>query len=300
MTDIKNTIEAEDVEWAMDWSGLKPDGTRRHPDRPETEMVFEEPMALAHLLINEVIHLNSHHWEDSWPKAARDSTHLGVDCSDVFAWACSDSEDAAYADIEPLYRMWAKDHRWGAAVWCMIKRGQMPQRPVEKRIRDAGIWDMDALKAEHGLLPNHYDGISGVWATHKYDAYCAWERAQGKDPLPFDKDWWEGWRRYVAEHPDWHDAAWKAEDDRLLDVWRVASGYASRNAQPTETPVDAKETALRLSNMLDTVAERRADAAKADTDGARNYLTGAANGTERALLKELPSLLRAVIQGPPS
>ena len=28
----------------------------------------------------------------------------------------------------------------------MVKRNQMPQAPVEKAIRKAGIWDLDALR----------------------------------------------------------------------------------------------------------------------------------------------------------
>jgi len=38
----------------------------------------------------------------------------------------------------------------GPAVWCIQQRKQMPQRPVEDRIRAGGIWDLDSM----GLLPN--------------------------------------------------------------------------------------------------------------------------------------------------
>jgi hypothetical protein len=38
-----------------------------------------------------------------------------------------------------------KDPIHGAAVWCIKKRQCWPQAPVEKSIREAGIWDLDSL-----------------------------------------------------------------------------------------------------------------------------------------------------------
>ena len=291
--DLARLVTPRKVEWTMDWSGLKEDGTRRHPDKPETEQVFEETGALALLLINDVLHLNSHHWEDAWPREARGTLFMGVDCSDVFAWGCSDSEGAGHADIEAVYRHWIRDRVWGPAVWCMIKRREMPQRPVEKRIRDAGIWDLDALRVEHGLRANHYDGVSGVWAGHKYLAYSAWERAGGREPLPFDAKWWDGWRLFTAANPDWSDAAWKAEDDRLLAQWKAENGFAA-DAGESPSDVDVKTEGARLGNMLATAAERRDNAAKATSEAARTYLTQEAQRTERDVLRGLPALLAAL------
>lgn len=281
--------------WTMRWDGLNADGTRKYPDKPETEEIFEDAKGLALLLANEVVHLNSNHWKDEWPKAARETVYLGVDCSDVFAWGCSDSESAAYADIESVYRHWLKDPRWGPAVWCMIRRKQMPQGPVEKRIRDSSIWDLDALKAEHGLRDNHYDGISGVQASQKYEAYCSWERAQGAEPLTYDAGWWEGWRRFVAANPDWHDAAWKAEEARRRTAWREDHGYGD---QATEAPavetVDIPEETARLINMVEAAAERRRDAANSEEVFSKSYLLQTAAATEREVLAALPGLLGAV------
>jgi hypothetical protein len=281
--------------WTMRWDGVNADGTRKYPDKPETEEVFEEAKGLALLLANEVVHLNAHHWRDDWPKDARETLYLGVDCSDVFVWGCSDSEGATHKDIEDVYRHWLKDARWGVAVWCMIKRGQMPQRPVEKRIRDAGIWDLDALKAQHGLSANHYDGISGVQADQKYEAYCAWERGQGADPMPFDAKWWEGWRRFTEANPDWQDAAWKAEEERRRTAWRMENGYADPNAETAEAaPVDIPVETARLANMIEAAAGRRKTAATSEDGFSKSYLLQSAATTEREVLAALPALLAAV------
>lgn len=225
MSDIKFTIEPDDIEWEMDWTGIKEDGTRRYPDKPDKELVFEEEGALAILLLNEVIFLNTYHWEKSWPEEAKNTIYLGVDCSDVFAWGCSDSEAAHYKDIETLYRMWKKDTRWGAAIWCMIQRKQMPQSPVEKKIREEGLWDLDALKREHGLRNNHYSGISTVYAQMKYEAYAEWMRLLGKEPLNFSPSWWEGWREYKSAHPSWYNEGWKEKEALLKENWKIENGY---------------------------------------------------------------------------
>lgn len=228
--DAQTTVEPSDVYWWMDWSQRKPTGERAYPDKPERELVFEQEDALALLLINEVVFLNSHHWEDDWPVEARKAISINVNCNDVFVWGCADAETLPYGEIQALYDMWAKDPREGGNVWCIIRRKQLPQRPVAEAIRKAGIWDLGAMAAEHGLLPNHYDGISNVLARRKYDTYCAWETANSREPRPFDKHWWAGWREYTDAHPDWLSAEWKAEDDRRCDEWRIANGYAARDA----------------------------------------------------------------------
>lgn len=155
MSDIKWTLEPDDIEWEMDWASMK----RANPNSeeiqatPDKEAKFEEAPALAHLLMNEVIFLNDHWWEKEWPEQAREITSLNVNCNDVFAWGCADAEELPYKEVENLYRMWRKDPAWGPAVWCMIQRNQMPQPPVEKLIRKAGIWDLEKL----GLGKNTMD-----------------------------------------------------------------------------------------------------------------------------------------------
>lgn len=155
--EIRWTLEPSDIEWEMDWRNHKTNPA--FADRPKVqalpdrEMKFETPQALAHMLINEVIFLNDHWWQKEWPDAAKKLASLNVNCNDVFAWGCADAEELPYDEIEPLYRMWRKDPSWGPAVWCMIRRNQMPQKPVEDSIRKAGVWDLDKL----GLGTNTLD-----------------------------------------------------------------------------------------------------------------------------------------------
>lgn len=226
LPECRTTIEPSDVEWEMDWTQKRADGSRMCPDKPEKERIFEPKGALALMLINEVIFLNSHHWEKDWPEAARQCVSLNVNCSDVFAWACADSEEATYAEIEAVYQHWKKDTGWGTAIWCIIKRKELPQRPVEKRIRDDGIWDLDALTKEHGLRANHYDGISGLMSRRKYAAYSAWAKTEGREVLPYDAGWWAGWKQFTAANPGWNSAEWKAAEDAAIAEWRLANGWA--------------------------------------------------------------------------
>lgn len=166
MTEIKWIIKPTDIEWEMEWGSMKAGAAfmdnERVQEKPDTEMIFEDEKALAHLLINDVVFANDHWWEKEWPEKARKETSLNVNCNDVFAWGCADAETMLHDDIENLYRMWRKDPEWGAAVWCMIRRNQMPQKPVEKIVREAGIWDLDALK----LGENTLDGeVSAFFAS---------------------------------------------------------------------------------------------------------------------------------------
>lgn len=161
MADIEWTIP-DRIEWEYDRTSLKasnPNNARLQA-MPDKEMEFEEERALALLLVNDVIFLNDHWWEDDWPEGAKKVTSLNVSCNDVFAWGCSDAEEMPHDELKNLYRMWRKDPEWGAAVWCMLQRKQMPQKPVEDIIRRAGIWNFEEL----GLAPNTMDAeISAIF-----------------------------------------------------------------------------------------------------------------------------------------
>lgn len=113
-----------------------------------TETEFDDAAALAVLLANEEIFLNSYWWEGEWPEAAQKRTALCVNCNDVFMWGCADAEDIFHSELRDLYEHWVKDPEWGSAVWCVKRRKLMPQPPVEERIRKAGIWDLDSMGLE--------------------------------------------------------------------------------------------------------------------------------------------------------
>ena len=131
---MKRTIDDNSIDWHMDaWKN----GDKEFPARD----FFEEENALALLLINEVVFLNSHWWEDKWPDEAKKRTSLNVNCNDIFAWGCADAENMDYRDIEHVYRMWRADPKWGPAKWCAIRRNQQPQLPVIAAMKKDGAWD---------------------------------------------------------------------------------------------------------------------------------------------------------------
>lgn len=142
---MKYTIEEEDIYWEMDWSTRNTDGERRFPNMPEKEMIFEENFALAHLLINKVLCMNSNWWEEDWPEDARKSTYIGVNCSDTFAWACADAERMEHSELRDVYDHWKKDPMFGPTIWCIKKRKQKPLKQIYDRIEESGIWDMSEL-----------------------------------------------------------------------------------------------------------------------------------------------------------
>lgn len=142
-------FDTRTIRWEMDWSETKPDGTRVYPNMPEKEMVFEPERALAFLLLKNVVFANDHWWmKDKWPQEACNSFSINVDCSDVFAWACADAEPLYYDNLEELYEYYEKDPHWGAQVWCIKRRKQLPQKPVYDKIQQAGIWNLDEISKE--------------------------------------------------------------------------------------------------------------------------------------------------------
>lgn len=101
---------------------------------------------LAHLLIKGVIFCNNGWWYEKegipWKE---DAISLHVNCNDVFAWGCADAEDITHDEIHDLYEMWKKDPNYGSAAWCIKKRKQMPQGPLEDIINEEGIWNLKEL-----------------------------------------------------------------------------------------------------------------------------------------------------------
>lgn len=221
-TEIRYALTDEDVEWMMRWEPRE-----NYPEKPATEVMFEKEKALALLLINDVIFLNSHWWEKEWLEEAQKLTSLNVNCNDVFAWGCADSEEVMYCQLKDLYDLWRRHPGFGHELWCMLQRKEMPQRPVAESIRNAGF-DLDAFREEQGLRANHYDGISHVLAWQKYEAYSQWSRSLGQTPLEYDAGWWDGWKKFTSANPGWNDEAWQRREIKAMNDWRVANGYEPR------------------------------------------------------------------------
>lgn len=103
-----------------------------YPDMMESEDYLKV------LLCDQVIFINNGWWlteKGQWPK---DHVTLHVNCNDIFAWGCADTEDILHGELEDLYNMHVKDPIWGAAAWCIKRRKQMPQAPVAKKMKKAG------------------------------------------------------------------------------------------------------------------------------------------------------------------
>ncbi len=114
------------------------------------EAIFIEENALAEMLYAGVLFCNTFDYGDkeiNRRNTERENNWMGktivlfVNCSDVFAWGCADSEDVTTAELEDLYRHWKTDPIWGIAKWCCFKRNQKPQKPVEEAMKRVGSWD---------------------------------------------------------------------------------------------------------------------------------------------------------------
>ena len=116
-----------------------------YADKPEQKPKPEPEYALAALLAGRAVFLSTHWSEKEWPEEARQGLVIYANCNDVFAWGCADGEAVRHDEIVDLFDHWDKDRDWGAAVWCARKRRLMPQPPVERIIRHAGIWNLDTM-----------------------------------------------------------------------------------------------------------------------------------------------------------
>jgi hypothetical protein len=78
---------------------------------------------------------------------------LFVNCSDVFAWACSDAETiSSDEELKHLYE-WCVSNKHGSVIWCCVKRGMQPQKPIADLLRKDGCW----VQRLDDLEKNSYD-----------------------------------------------------------------------------------------------------------------------------------------------
>lgn len=121
--------------------------------------IFDEPTALAWLLLDETCFCNTGKFHDE------STVVCFVNCSDLFAWACADGENVTCDELEPLCRAIIKDGSWGSDKWCCKKRNQQPQPPIIKAMKEAGVWcdEMEALPAntQDAEVQAVFDAIRG-------------------------------------------------------------------------------------------------------------------------------------------
>lgn len=140
-------MKSVDIENKMKLKDLTKDMTKDQilealdlKEKVSDNMEYED--YLKYLLCEDIIFINNGWWDENWPK---DKVTLHVGCNDVFAWGCADAEDIDYSDLETLYNSVRRDPVWGAAIWCIVKRKQWPQKPVEEQIRKTRLHDLDKL-----------------------------------------------------------------------------------------------------------------------------------------------------------
>jgi hypothetical protein len=106
---------------------------------------FEKELALSVLLLERVVFINNFWWKEEWEKEQQQKFSINVNCSDVFAWGSADAENLDFEELEDLFNHYKKDPEWGAAIWCIKKRGLMPQTAVKEMIEVEGIWDLKRM-----------------------------------------------------------------------------------------------------------------------------------------------------------
>lgn len=231
---------------------------RLDPDEDDPEGEIQTDAALAIMMLNEVVRTGR-------KRGASEETLLLADCSDVFAWGCSDVEILPHDQVDDVFRHWEKDPMNGVAVWCMKRRRELPQAPVLRRIREGGLWDIDELVSKHALRPNRYDAFSGIHSEGKRIAYAAWRLALGRDAPNVPEEWWKGWTLFATANAGWYNAEWIRRERRQRDDWAREAGYevdTERKGDPvpdsTVTPLVALlQDGERVRSMVDDALHSR-------------------------------------------
>ena len=100
------------------------------------DVEYDNEAVLAVLLLEEVIFLNDHWWKSAtrdnrffkeppknpWPEEACNTVSLNVNCSDVFAWGCSDAEECTYRELKDVFDHWEKDPSCGVQLFGVLKK----------------------------------------------------------------------------------------------------------------------------------------------------------------------------------
>lgn len=99
-----------------------------------------EEKALEILLRDNILFSNEREFLNPDGTKGGSTVILYVNCNDVFAWACADAEDLPHDEIGNLYKMHKANKRWGATIWCILRRKQKPQKPMEDLMKKDGVW----------------------------------------------------------------------------------------------------------------------------------------------------------------
>lgn len=135
---LKNCLVGDEPYFTLEFENNSAFGNKAG----KTVIELDENLALAHLLMNDVLVMNSWYWEEEWPEDARNSFAIAVNMNDTFVYG-ADAVPLEYGELTDLYEHWIKDADWGTTVWAAKKIGLMPLGHIATRIKKAGIWDLD-------------------------------------------------------------------------------------------------------------------------------------------------------------
>ena len=114
-----------------------------HYTLPSGREYFDTTMALAHLLANDVLFVNTFPlWNDKTKQPEPATSTLFVLCNELFGPG-ADCEEIPYSSIESIYRAFDANGPRGVLRWCCLHRGQRPSPRIESLWRELGIWDAE-------------------------------------------------------------------------------------------------------------------------------------------------------------
>ena len=117
---------------------------------------FDPETAISQLVYEGVLFANYRNYSHDNKNFTKDGCTiiLFMNCSDVFAWGCADAEDvSSEEELKQLYDLCVKYPNMGSSIWACLKRGEKPQSPVAKRMKELNEWDISL----DNLLDNKYD-----------------------------------------------------------------------------------------------------------------------------------------------
>lgn len=115
--------------------GNRPEGVSEYTE-------FEGSVALAHLLIEDVVFINDHWFEGSWDEKQKGLFGIYVNCNDTF-FPASDAEEVVYNELENLYEHYEKDNIVGPLIWVAQKRKLWPWKRYTEQFKDSPAWKYD-------------------------------------------------------------------------------------------------------------------------------------------------------------
>jgi hypothetical protein len=65
-----------------------------------------------------------------------ENCHGGINCNDLWAWACAEFEDITFEDLPELKMCLTLSEKYGDILWACRKIGMRPQKPYYKHFSD--------------------------------------------------------------------------------------------------------------------------------------------------------------------